>query len=152
MKNVNVFLQKSIALAKKHNKIIRFGIGGLISAAVEFLVFLLISRFAELYVASLVSFFCGLITSFLFNRFFVFRSNSKNTEMLTEIIKFAALGLLNSQISSWLTVSLSLVLGSGVLAKIITMGLIAIWNYVVMNKLIFKTSVNKKNKTNNKNK
>lgn len=116
-------------------KIIRYGLFGTITAGLEFSVFLVLSPWAHIYVASTVSFLVGLVASFIFNKFVVFR-NSKTVER-SEVLQFFALGLANSQLSSLMTWGLAFVL-PGVVAKIISMGAIVVWNYLLMNFVIFR--------------
>ena len=108
---------------------------GLVTAGVEFVVFVLLEGVVNIYVASTVSFLVGLVVSFLFNKFLVFR-NDKQIK-LRESVQFLVLGLVNSQASSIITLALSLVV-PGYVAKVTSMFFIAMWNYLVMNKIIFK--------------
>lgn len=116
-------------------KIIRYGLFGTITAGLEFSVFLVLSPWAHIYVASTVSFLVGLVASFIFNKFVVFR-NSKTVEK-SEVLQFFTLGLVNSQLSSLMTWGLSFVL-PGVVAKVFSMGAIVVWNYLLMNFVIFR--------------
>lgn len=116
-------------------KIIRYGLFGAITAGIEFGVFLVLSPWMHIYVASTVSFLVGLVASFVFNKFVVFR-NSKTVEK-SEVLQFFTLGLVNSQLSSLMTWGLSFVL-PGVVAKVFSMGAIVVWNYLLMNFVIFR--------------
>ena len=71
----------------------------------------------------------------MFNKFVVFK-NSKQVNK-AEVGQFVVLGLVNSQLSSVMTWAMSLVIPNFV-AKIISMGAIAAWNYLLMNFVIFK--------------
>jgi putative flippase GtrA len=62
--------------------------------------------------------------------------NSKQVNK-AEVGQFVVLGLINSQLSSVMTWSMSLIIPNFV-AKIISMGAIAVWNYLLMNFVIFK--------------
>lgn len=119
-----------------NSKVIKYGIFGIASAAIEFCVFLLLVGFAYIYVASTVSFLAGLISSFIFNKFIVFKNSKKITAK--ETLQFFTLGAVNSQLSSVVTTSLSWLL-PGYVAKVITMAVIAGWNYLIMGRLIFKS-------------
>lgn len=91
-----------------------------------------------MYWAALASFFAGLTVSFLLNKIVVFRSRTEKSDTTKEAGKFLVLGLVNSQISSWLTVGLAVILFDGAIAKVVTMAVIAAWNYLIMGKIIFK--------------
>lgn len=116
-------------------KLLKYGFFGATTAGIEFVVFLLLSPWAHIYVASTVSFLVGLVVSFIFNKFIVFK-NSDDVKK-SEAVQFLVLGLANSQLSSVMTWAMSLVV-PGFVAKIISMGAIAIWNYLLMNFVIFK--------------
>lgn len=116
-------------------RVITYALFGSFSALIELGVFLLLSASVHIYIASSVSFVTGLIFSFIFNKFIVFKNSKKITK--GEIIQFTTLGLLNSQISSVVTYGLSFIIPK-TLAKIITITLIAGWNYLLMNFIIFK--------------
>lgn len=116
-------------------RVITYALFGSFSALIELGVFLLLSASVHIYIASSVSFVTGLIFSFIFNKFIVFKNSKKITK--GEIIQFTTLGLLNSQISSVVTYGLSFV-ASKTFAKIVTIALIAGWNYLLMNFIIFK--------------
>jgi putative flippase GtrA len=123
-------------------RIIKFIGCGCLSASTEFLVFIAIAQFMPAYFSALVSFLCGLMVSFLLNKVFVFKSDAKKRDATKEASKFLVLGLINSQISSGITVGLVTIIANGTVVKIITMIVIAVWNYVIMSKLIFKTKPN----------
>ena len=118
-----------------YQKLLKYGFFGATTAGIEFIVFLLLSPWAHIYVASTASFLIGLVASFIFNKFIVFR-NSKQANK-TEVVQFLALGLTNSQLSSVMTWAISTILPS-IWAKIISMGAIIVWNYLLMNFVIFK--------------
>lgn len=116
-------------------KLIKYGFFGATTAAIEFVAFLIFNELVHIYIASTISFVIGLVTSFLFNKFIVFKNSKKVSR--AEVLQFASLGIINSQLSSVITWGLSLVI-TPLVSKIITMALIAVWNYVIMNLVIFK--------------
>lgn len=115
-------------------KFVKYSFFGGISAAVEFVVFLLISSLFDLYIAAFLSFMMGLVCSFLLNKYIVFKNGGFS---YAEAIQFIVLGLINSQVSSLVTVFMAGVVGD-VFAKIISIGFIVIWNFLIMNFVIFK--------------
>ena len=123
-----------------YEKIGKYGIFGVITAGLEFVIFMVLSMWIHIYAASALSFLVGLVTSFVFNKFVVFKNSKKVTRR--EVVQFFALGLVNSQLSSLITLVAVLVVPRSV-AKIISMGTIATWNYVLMNFIIFKKDVSK---------
>jgi len=130
-----------IAIFKRHRKVITYVFFGGISALIEFLIFLIADVFLCIYLAAFLSFCCGLIASFLFNKLVVFRSRTKGClDFSNEAARFVILGAINSQISSFMTLGLAEAM-PGIIAKIITMVAIAVWNYIIMNRLIFRRQV-----------
>ena len=125
---------------KDYKKIVKYGFFGALTAGIEFVVFLLISPVTYTYVASFVSFSLGLISSFIFNKFIVFKNSKKVVK--GEVAQFFVLGLVNSQLSSLITYGLAFITPKPI-AKIVTMGLIAGWNYLLMNFIIFKIKEDK---------
>ena len=121
-------------------KIGKYGIFGVITAGLEFVIFMVLSMWIHIYAASALSFLVGLVTSFVFNKFVVFKNSKKVTRR--EVVQFFALGLVNSQLSSLITLVAVLVVPR-LVAKIISMGAIAAWNYVLMNFIIFKKDISK---------
>ena len=121
-------------------KIGKYGIFGVITAGLEFVIFMVLSMWIHIYAASALSFLVGLVTSFVFNKFVVFKNSKKVARC--EIVQFFALGLVNSQLSSFMTFIASMIMPKSV-AKILSMGAIATWNYVLMNFIIFKKDVSK---------
>ena len=121
-------------------KIIKYGFFGGLTAGIEFLSFaamkFIFSPEDNLWIGiiSAISFALGLICSFLFNKYFVFQQKEKRSK---EAVQFLGLGLINLFLSSALTVSLSNFMDP-IFAKIITIGMIVVWNFILMNCIIFK--------------
>jgi putative flippase GtrA len=124
-------------LLNKHRRIILFIIGGGISASTEFLLFLMLDRaMNSLYWPAFLSFCGGLAVSFVLNKLVVFRSKADQKRFMAEVGMFVVLGVVNSQVSAILTMVLAGYLHQ-IIAKIVTMAMIAGWNYIVMSRLIF---------------
>jgi putative flippase GtrA len=123
----------------KNKKVIKYIFGGGASAVVEFFSFFCLSKvISTIYLLGFISFSCGLITSFLLNKYIVFGSKTKHKKELTkQILKFVLLGVVNSQLSPTITVLIYIIFKQLFIAKILTMIIIALWNYVLMNKFIF---------------
>lgn len=122
------------SLITKFSKVVRYGIFGAVSALAEFLTFILLKDHFHLYIASTISFIIGLFVSFVSNKYFVFR---KKDMKVSEVVQFIILGVVNSQLSSLITVGLSLILPLWI-SKGLTIGIVAIWNYLLMNHIIFR--------------
>ena len=120
----------------KYGRVMKYCFFGGCSAAIEFIVFYLLKDLVPIYVSSVISFFAGLISSFLFNKYIVFRKKGINRG---EIVQFVCLGLVNSQMSSFVTILFTSLLPQ-LMAKMSSIILIAIWNYFIMSKLVFTSS------------
>jgi len=124
---------------KRYERQLKFLFFGGLSALIEFVAFLIVYNFVDIYWSALISFMCGLVFSFIFNKLIVFESKCEVGRAVgREIMSFLVLGLINSQISSLVTLGLSQLTPS-VAAKIITMAMVAVWNYLIMSKIIFKS-------------
>ena len=125
-------------------KILKYIFFGGLSALIEFLSYALLKQFInggdfQIGLISAISFSLGLISSFLFNKFLVFQKKDKQSK---EVFQFICLGLVNLIISSTLTVLLSKIIDP-IFAKIVTMALIVVWNFLLMNFVIFKKTPTK---------
>ncbi len=116
-------------------KILSYLAFGGMTAGIEFSVFLVLHLSLHIYVASTISFLAGLSASFIFNKFIVFRGSKAITKQ--EVVQFAILGVVNSQLSSLLT-TIGAFIFPGFAAKMVSMLAIVVWNYIIMNKIIFK--------------
>ncbi|HEL2966977.1 MULTISPECIES: GtrA family protein [Stenotrophomonas maltophilia group] len=122
----------------------RFLISGGTAAAVEYLVFLLIQlSLGErwLVLSQTLSFGCGFVASFLLNRSWVFRSSGA---MKAELLKYGAIAAFNLVAGN---AAMLLLTGPADLdqyiSKLLVMGCIAGWNYLIFSKLIFKQQTGK---------
>ena len=120
-------------------KITKFIISGGAAAFVEFVIFLMLRMLlgeSGLFFAQTVSFLAGFVVSFSLNRKWVFKSRGK---LLPELSKYIALLVINVVLTN---VVLFLLVNSGYvvywLAKIMVMAMVAIWNYFIFQKIIFK--------------
>lgn len=121
-----------------YKRLSKFIISGGSAAVVEYGSFLLFVNYIKIdvLVANGISFGCGLVVSFLLNKIWVFQSGSAAHR---EFIKYFILAIVNLLIS---TLFVGIMINSlGILpfiAKLVMMVLIAIWNYLLFSKLIFK--------------
>lgn len=120
-------------------KIVKFLISGGSAAAVEYAFFILIILWgATAVVAQPVSFCAGLAVSFLLNKHWVFSSKGS---VKKEIPAFIALGLTNLVVTTgivWIFTDYLHILP--LIAKVIVMGMVACWNFIIFNKMIFRMS------------
>lgn len=128
-------------------RIIKYGIVGVSAFIVEYLSFLLLISATKspyaLTIAQSASFCLGLIVSFLGSRLFTFK-NSKNIYTNSASKQFAAysvLALINLSLSNVIIFLLvHYMLLAPLIAKICVMIMIVSWNFLIFNKLIFKSN------------
>jgi len=118
-------------------KLVRFLISGSTAALVEFVSFIIFLNAGHFTIlaAQTISFSLGLITSYVMNRRWVFKSNGSIKHELPKYIILAVANLLLSNALLQLLHTLGIVVW---LAKIFVMGSIAAWNFLIFQKLIFK--------------
>jgi putative flippase GtrA len=122
------------------HRIIRFLISGGCAAVTEYGIFYLLTSGFDLYIllANTISFMGGLLVSFLLNRQWVFRSTNSKRD---EFIKYSVLAMVNLIISNGIIHILADTIGNNeMIAKLITMIMIAAWNYLIFSRLIFGTN------------
>ncbi len=127
-------------------RVITYGVVGVLAFASEyfsfiFLIHILISSYSLL-VAQSLSFSLGLIVSFTGNRLFAFndagRTYSHNIQK--QVGLYLALAGINLLLSN--VIIQVLVHGFSVIpaiSKLVVMSMVVLWNYIIFNKLIFKS-------------
>lgn len=123
------------------SRIIRFLVSGGSAAAVEYVAFVCL-QFAlgadALFICQSISFGCGFLVSFLLNRYWVFGSEGNAG---AELVKYTILAAINLALGN---LAISLLVYSiewhPLLAKLVVMLMIAVWNYFIFSRLIFRSS------------
>lgn len=121
----------------KH-RLLRFLISGGSAAAIEYAVFIALQLALGqkwLFANQSLSFICGFVVSFLLNRHWVFQSDGDARE---ELLKYGVVAAINLTASNGiiflLTVPASM---HPLIAKLLIMGMVAAWNYLIFSKLVF---------------
>ena len=119
-------------------RLTRFLISGGSAASTEYAVFILLYTTIGdrmLIVCQTISFICGFIVSYILNRNWVFKSDNKKKD---ELIRYSVLALINLILSNIIIWSLTYGLHATFwFAKFIVMALVATWNYIIFQKIIF---------------
>lgn len=120
---------------------IRYLIAGGSAALIEYAAFLLIDGLtSQLLFSNVVSFIIGLLVSFMLHKTWSFageHSYNGNKQLLA----YAVLAIINSILSSIIIYLLVNSVGLPPwIAKVACMGMITIWNYLILNRLIFRRS------------
>lgn len=115
----------------------RFLLSGGSAAVVEIMVFTaivyVVNDWSILFAQS-VSFTCGLVVSYILNRKWVFRSTGSHR---SEFTRYVLLATLNLVLSNYLIMLIISVGAHKIIAKLITMVLVAGWNYIIFRRFIF---------------
>jgi putative flippase GtrA len=119
--------------------LLRFASVGLITTALDVVLF---SAFAVAAVfppvaANICSYSCGIAASFLLNRYWTFSASTAERRILHHGTRFLASNLAGLVLSSLLVALLVLVLPP-VAAKIISVPLVFVWNYLVSRLWVFR--------------
>lgn len=125
----------------KQKRFMKFLISGIAAAIVEYSVFLWLHSIVgdKMIIASQsVSFLCGLMVSFVLNKNWVFKSDGNIKNELARYLILALINLFLSNILIWLLTSEMYVIFW--FAKFIAMASVAIWNYIIFQKIIFKNN------------
>jgi putative flippase GtrA len=122
---------------KKYHNVIKFITSGGLAALTEYSVFLVLHHVdVQLILANALSFCCGLVVSFTLNKHWVFSRKGNGSQ---QFVLYACLAVINLFLSSALIVFLVHVVRiPPIVSKICVMGLIASWNYIIFQKVIFK--------------
>lgn len=128
-----------------NKKPLKFIIAGASAALLEFLSFIFFVNTLESsgVIAQTVSYLFGFALSFTLHRGWVFRSSGS---IEGEFVKYSILAGVNIILTNLVLHSL---INFGVninLSKIFVMGMVALWNYLIFNKIIFKNQNKEKKK------
>jgi putative flippase GtrA len=127
-------------------RFITYGVVGVLAFASEYFSFIIIihalTTSYSLLVAQSISFSLGLIVSFTGNRFFSFNDASRSythniKRQVGMYLVLAGINLLLSNIVIQLLVNVFLI--TPPISKLIVMSMVVLWNYIIFNKLIFKS-------------
>lgn len=121
-------------------RVLRFLASGLSAAATEYLAFISLRTVLGddmLIICQSLSFMCGFLVSFYLNRKWVFASSgSHNKELVSSLVLAGVNIVISSAIILLLVTRVDL---DSRIAKVIVMGFVAVWNYVIYKTLIFKS-------------
>lgn len=123
-----------------YQRIFRFIISGGLAAGTEYAVFLGLSLLlgratASLVAAQVMSFTAGLFVSFYLNKHWSFQSKGPMKQEFIRYVMLAIINLCLSTIVLWALVTLCA--ASPWVAKIVVMAMIASWNFVLFDRVVF---------------
>ena len=131
--------QKRSGVSHRFSSYILVGISAFLVEYISF--FVLISLASQLLVAQSVSFLLGLTVSFYGNRNHTFSSDDNyaltGRSQLRRYVLLALCNLLLTNVLIYLLVHTAAI--DPVIAKVVVMGSVVAWNYLIFSKVIFKT-------------
>ena len=135
-------MERVVWILQHNAHIILYGIVGLLTVGVDYGIFLFTFKllYFPIFIANALGLVCGFIVSFTGNRVFVFKANKQNTHhsLLKQILLYGVLLSINT-ILSYGIIQLLITAGiSPVIGKGVAIVAIAIWNFVIYKKIIFK--------------
>jgi putative flippase GtrA len=129
-----------VNIKKRSSRVLKFLVAGGSAALIEYVIFLVLNVVLEgrnIAVSQSVSYICGFIVSFILNKFWVFASKGS---VRAELVRYALLAVINLGLSNLVIVLLTNELAvKPAIAKLIVMGMVAAWNYVIFQNLIFRS-------------
>lgn len=126
-------------------KIRNYLIIGVLAFAVEYILFIVVYKFLPIViVAQTSSFIAGLVVSFSGNRHYTFSAaNSTDNfkhDIKSQAYRYITLAMFNLVCTNvliyWQVNSLAV---DPFIAKILTMAMVVVWNFIIFNKIIFKS-------------
>lgn len=126
---------------EKYKEIINYLIFGVLTTVVNFMVYIILSKFFGVndVVSNAFAWFVSVIFAYITNKIYVFKSNAKGVKtVLKELVSFFACRLLSGIFDIgmfWVLVSFKF---NDILAKVLISILVVILNYVFSKLIIFK--------------
>lgn len=119
---------------------VRYVIVGLISVGVDYGVLLVAYRAldVDLAVATTTGFVVGLIVNFLLNKFWSFNTSHDKQQTARQAVLVGLLVVFNLIVTNLVVIYLEKINIGPEISKVITTGMITLWNYVLYKKYIFK--------------
>lgn len=120
---------------------VRYVIVGLISVGIDYSTLLAAYRVfsLDLPVATTIGFLVGLLVNFLLNKFWAFQADHSTKRSVQQGLMVALLVGFNLLVTNIVIVYLHRWHVGPEVSKVLTTGMITLWNYVLYKKLIFKT-------------
>lgn len=122
-----------------YKKTILFVIAGGMGALTSLIIYTILLQLGVWYIyASIIAFILASFAGFYFQRCITFRGNSKNS-IRKQIVYYFTLSLLNLILNVFiLSFFVEILAVDKIIAKVLTLGTVAIWSYFIYQKYIFK--------------
>jgi putative flippase GtrA len=129
------------ARSPRYHGVLRFSTVGGITTLGDFLIFTLLTVGLDVATipANLMSYSCGIVASFLLNRNWTFNDTKSGGSAAAQGLRFAITNITGLGISTVLVALLALVLPRPV-AKILSIPVVFVWNYLTARHWVFRNS------------
>lgn len=119
-------------------RIVRFGLVGVVNTLIDLILFSLLVQGAAFGVvaANVLSYGTGILNSFVMNRAWTFNDRSQGRALLRSFLLFVGINLLGLGFSTLLVAGFSTLM-EPILAKVISVPLVFVWNYLASRHLAF---------------
>jgi len=120
-------------------RVVKFLISGGSAAFVEYIIFVCLSLYLGptlIIISQTVSFLAGFAVSFILNKEWVFGSAGDTKKQLSKYCLLAGINLVLSNLALWIFIDQLDI--NHFIAKFIVMGMVALWNYALFARFIFK--------------
>ncbi len=127
-------------IRKINNSLIKYLIAGGVAFVTEYSIFILLFSVIGIGVlfANMLAFACGILTSFTLNRSWSFKKSVFHYAKTTQAVLYVMLAITNLGLTSFV-LSMSRAIGiREEIIKLLMMGAIVVWNFLIFNKVIFK--------------
>lgn len=128
-----------------HKRIVGYLFVGGLAFVIEYVSFaVIIAMLPVILFAQSTSFSLGLAVSFIGNRYYTFKNTSKSNQYKhdakSQAVRYLALGLFNLVCTNILIYwQVEVLLIEPLVAKILTMAMVVVWNFIIFSKIIFKS-------------
>lgn len=133
-------MEKIKKLYQKYSEIISYLFFGVLTTAVNYIVYLLLSPlFIYTVIPTVIAWMAAVAFAYVTNRRFVFRSDSKGRELLKEMLKFVGARLLSGAadvLFMWITVDV--LSFDGRIMKLLANVFVVVFNYIAGKLIVFK--------------
>jgi len=118
--------------------VLRFGVVGVLNTALDFAVFLLLTKKIGMHpaIANVISYCVGLTNSFICNKLWTFGAVAQRTHVGKQFAVFAALNLAGLAISTTIVAALQFI--GPATAKLISIPFVFAWNYWTSRRFVYR--------------
>lgn len=137
---MNIWKQPS-----RYRKALRYLVAGVFVALLEYSLFLLLQYGFSLviWVSQVISFLAGLVAAFLVHALWTFKGETVMQHKRHRFVLYCLLAGINVVITGLLITGLQALLVPAWIAKVIVMGAVVVWNFALLNRIIFSDSVDR---------